>query len=205
MRALYGTAVPVPRVYCLCMDKSVIGQAFYLMEYVKGRVFKNPLLPTHSVCDSLCVCVCVRMCVCVVCMCVCVCVCVCVCFVYVCVCACMLCVFVCVCVCVCVILNTTHKSELANKKGRNNLLNTHIHTHTHTHTNTHNIHAHTHQRIDRFAIYSAMNDVLCALHCVDFTRIGLTDFGKHSHYAERQLRTWTRQVRVRVRVCVCMH
>jgi len=28
----------VPRAYCLCEDESVIGRAFYIMEYVEGRV-----------------------------------------------------------------------------------------------------------------------------------------------------------------------
>jgi len=43
--ALYGTDVPVARPYVLCEDESVIGQAFYVMEHVRGRVFRNFMLP----------------------------------------------------------------------------------------------------------------------------------------------------------------
>jgi len=45
MRGLAGTGVPVPRMLCLCEDESVIGRAFYLMEYMEGRVLWDPLLP----------------------------------------------------------------------------------------------------------------------------------------------------------------
>ena len=34
MRGLHGTDVPVPRMYCLCEDESVIGRAFYVMEFM---------------------------------------------------------------------------------------------------------------------------------------------------------------------------
>ncbi|MCI0750014.1 MAG: phosphotransferase [Nevskiales bacterium] len=43
--ALRDTAVPVARTHCLCEDESVIGTAFYVMEWVEGRVFWDPLLP----------------------------------------------------------------------------------------------------------------------------------------------------------------
>jgi len=39
IRALAETDVPVPRVHLLCTDESVIGQMFYVMDYVPGRVF----------------------------------------------------------------------------------------------------------------------------------------------------------------------
>lgn len=39
------TKVPVPKVYCLCTDPSVIGTPFYIMEHVDGRLFLNPTLP----------------------------------------------------------------------------------------------------------------------------------------------------------------
>jgi aminoglycoside phosphotransferase (APT) family kinase protein len=39
IRALAETEVPVPRVYLLCTDESVIGRMFYIMDYVPGRVF----------------------------------------------------------------------------------------------------------------------------------------------------------------------
>ncbi|HEX4857400.1 MAG TPA: phosphotransferase [Usitatibacteraceae bacterium] len=45
MRALEGSAVPVPRMLGLCEDPEVIGTAFYLMEYVSGRIFWDPSLP----------------------------------------------------------------------------------------------------------------------------------------------------------------
>ncbi|XP_021898380.1 probable acyl-CoA dehydrogenase IBR3 isoform X2 [Carica papaya] len=39
------TQVPVPRVFCLCTDPSVIGTAFYIMEFLEGRIFLDPKLP----------------------------------------------------------------------------------------------------------------------------------------------------------------
>ena len=45
MRALAGTGVPVPRVYALCEDDAVIGSAFYVMEYLDGRIFWDQRLP----------------------------------------------------------------------------------------------------------------------------------------------------------------
>ena len=45
IRALSGTAVPVPKVYALCEDDNVIGSAFYVMEYLEGRIFWDPRLP----------------------------------------------------------------------------------------------------------------------------------------------------------------
>jgi aminoglycoside phosphotransferase (APT) family kinase protein len=47
--ALGATGVPVPRTYCLCEDESVIGRAFYLMEYVEGRVLWDQSLPGMTV------------------------------------------------------------------------------------------------------------------------------------------------------------
>ncbi|MFZ5509559.1 MAG: phosphotransferase [Pseudomonadota bacterium] len=43
--ALAGTDVPVARTYALCQDESVIGTAFYIMDYVEGRVLWDPALP----------------------------------------------------------------------------------------------------------------------------------------------------------------
>ncbi|KAH7676584.1 acyl-CoA dehydrogenase protein [Dioscorea alata] len=37
--------VPVPRVFCLCSDPSVIGTAFYIMEFLEGRIFLDNKLP----------------------------------------------------------------------------------------------------------------------------------------------------------------
>ncbi|RAL46287.1 hypothetical protein DM860_016720 [Cuscuta australis] len=39
------TQVPVPKVFCLCTDSSVIGTPFYIMEYLEGRIFIDPKLP----------------------------------------------------------------------------------------------------------------------------------------------------------------
>ncbi len=45
MTALGSVGFPVPRTYGLCLDESVIGTAFFVMEYVEGRVFWDPTLP----------------------------------------------------------------------------------------------------------------------------------------------------------------
>ena len=45
MQGLQGTDVPVPKMYCLCEDESVIGRAFYVMEFVEGRVLWDQSLP----------------------------------------------------------------------------------------------------------------------------------------------------------------
>lgn len=45
MSALSSTKVPVAATHHLCEDCSVIGSAFYIMEYVTGRVLWNPGLP----------------------------------------------------------------------------------------------------------------------------------------------------------------
>ena len=45
MKALAATDVPVPRMYVLCEDESVIGTAFYVMDFLEGRIFRDPQLP----------------------------------------------------------------------------------------------------------------------------------------------------------------
>jgi aminoglycoside phosphotransferase (APT) family kinase protein len=45
MKALAATDVPVPRMHVLCEDDSVIGTAFYVMDYLEGRIFRDPQLP----------------------------------------------------------------------------------------------------------------------------------------------------------------
>jgi aminoglycoside phosphotransferase (APT) family kinase protein len=45
IHALQGTGVPVARPVCLCEDPSVIGTAFYVMDFVDGRIFWDPALP----------------------------------------------------------------------------------------------------------------------------------------------------------------
>ena len=44
LAALEGTNVPTPRAMALCEDASVIGTAFYVMEFVEGRFFDHPLM-----------------------------------------------------------------------------------------------------------------------------------------------------------------
>jgi aminoglycoside phosphotransferase (APT) family kinase protein len=43
--ALRGTGVPVPRTYLLCEDPEVVGTPFYVMDYVRGRVITDTLIP----------------------------------------------------------------------------------------------------------------------------------------------------------------
>ena len=43
--ALQDSGVPVPRTYALSDDPSVVGTAFYVMEYVEGRIFWDAPLP----------------------------------------------------------------------------------------------------------------------------------------------------------------
>lgn len=45
MRALAATDVPVARMHLLCEDESVIGRAFYVMQFVDGRVLWDQSLP----------------------------------------------------------------------------------------------------------------------------------------------------------------
>jgi aminoglycoside phosphotransferase (APT) family kinase protein len=45
MRALHCSGVPVPTVRLLCEDEAVLGQMFYVMDHVEGRVFTDRLVP----------------------------------------------------------------------------------------------------------------------------------------------------------------
>ncbi|KAG8513231.1 Acyl-CoA dehydrogenase family member 10, partial [Galemys pyrenaicus] len=47
----------------------------------------------------------------------------------------------------------------------------------------------------RWAIFTAMNRVLCQIHSVDFKAVGLADYGKHGDYIPRQVQTWIKQYR----------
>jgi len=38
-------SVPVPKVYALCLDASVLGTPFYVMQYLKGRIFTDVRMP----------------------------------------------------------------------------------------------------------------------------------------------------------------
>jgi aminoglycoside phosphotransferase (APT) family kinase protein len=90
------TEVPVARALALCLDVSVIGTAFYVMEHVEGRVFWDPALPG---------------------------------------------------------LTPPERRE----------------------------------------IYGAMNRTIAALHTLDYTALGLGDFGRPGNYVRRQIERWTRQ------------
>ncbi|MBS0442361.1 MAG: phosphotransferase family protein, partial [Proteobacteria bacterium] len=48
MKALRGSDVPVPQMHLLCEDESIIGRAFYVMEFVQGRVLWDQTLPGMS-------------------------------------------------------------------------------------------------------------------------------------------------------------
>jgi aminoglycoside phosphotransferase (APT) family kinase protein len=45
LAALKDSNVPVAHVYALCEDPEVIGSAFYVMDYIEGRIFWDALLP----------------------------------------------------------------------------------------------------------------------------------------------------------------
>jgi aminoglycoside phosphotransferase (APT) family kinase protein len=59
LSALAKTDVPVGQVHALCEDESVIGRAFYLMEFVSGRVLWEQSLPDmtrsqrHAIYDEM--------------------------------------------------------------------------------------------------------------------------------------------------------
>lgn len=48
MAALANTNVPVPEMFCLCEDPSVIGTKFYVMEWIDGRLFTETRIPSCS-------------------------------------------------------------------------------------------------------------------------------------------------------------
>ena len=96
MRGLQGSDVPVPHMLGLCEDESVIGRAFYIMEFMAGRVLWDQALPGM-------------------------------------------------------------------------------------------------EPSQRHAIYSEMNRVIAALHCVKFAECGLASYGKPGNYFERQIGRWGKQ------------
>ncbi|MCX7262569.1 MAG: phosphotransferase family protein [Burkholderiales bacterium] len=48
MKGLSGTAVPVAQMHVLCEDEAIMGRAFYVMEFVAGRVLWDQSLPSMS-------------------------------------------------------------------------------------------------------------------------------------------------------------
>lgn len=96
MKALAGTAVPVPATLAIAPEESAIGRMYYVMDYLEGRIFWDPALPECG-------------------------------------------------------------------------------------------------RIERGAIYDAMNRTLADLHGVDPAAVGLSDFGKPGNYFARQIGRWSTQ------------
>jgi aminoglycoside phosphotransferase (APT) family kinase protein len=96
MKALEGTPVPVAQMLTLCEDETVIGRAFYVMEFVEGRVLWDQSLPGMT-------------------------------------------------------------------------------------------------PAQRGAIYDEMNRVIAALHGVDPSAVGLSDYGRPGNYFERQISRWSKQ------------
>ncbi|MFQ5562872.1 MAG: phosphotransferase family protein [Parvularculaceae bacterium] len=45
MTALHAEGFPVPRTYALCEDPDVVGTAFFIMDFVEGRIFWDSSLP----------------------------------------------------------------------------------------------------------------------------------------------------------------
>ena len=60
LAALQNTGFPVPKVHLICEDTSIIGTSFFVMDYIQGRVFRDPKLPTltaierRAIYESLC-------------------------------------------------------------------------------------------------------------------------------------------------------
>lgn len=48
LKALAGTPVPTPNPLLYCEDETVIGSAFYVMDFVEGRILTDPLLPQST-------------------------------------------------------------------------------------------------------------------------------------------------------------
>lgn len=51
LQALAGSAVPVPSARLLCEDEAVMGAAFYVMDWVDGRVLRDARLPALPVAE----------------------------------------------------------------------------------------------------------------------------------------------------------
>lgn len=49
--ALYPTGFPVARPFGLCLDESVVGTMFYVMDMVEGRILWDQTLPTYAPAD----------------------------------------------------------------------------------------------------------------------------------------------------------
>ena len=49
LQALHGSAAPVAEPFHLCLDETIIGSMFYVMQYVDGRIFWDPSLPDCTI------------------------------------------------------------------------------------------------------------------------------------------------------------
>ena len=56
MHALRNSPVPVPSMFCLCEDNTVIGTKFFVMEWIDGRLFNDMCLPKCSPDDRRAIC-----------------------------------------------------------------------------------------------------------------------------------------------------
>jgi aminoglycoside phosphotransferase (APT) family kinase protein len=45
IKALADSRVPLPRVHILCEDVAVVGTAFFVMDFVEGRIMRDPMMP----------------------------------------------------------------------------------------------------------------------------------------------------------------
>ncbi len=48
MKALKDSPCPVPNMRVLCEDESIIGTSFFVMDFVEGRLLKDPTLPNFT-------------------------------------------------------------------------------------------------------------------------------------------------------------
>ena len=53
IRALEGSAIPVPKALHFCQNSKIIGTEFFIMEMIEGRVFHDPALPGMSKKDRI--------------------------------------------------------------------------------------------------------------------------------------------------------
>jgi aminoglycoside phosphotransferase (APT) family kinase protein len=51
MSALAKVGFPVPRCHLLCTDMTVIGTAFFVMDFVRGRIFTDGNMPSLTPAD----------------------------------------------------------------------------------------------------------------------------------------------------------
>merc|ERR1712113_938132 len=48
----------------------------------------------------------------------------------------------------------------------------------------------------RAALYDHMNEIMAELHRLDYEALGLANHGKRGQFAQRQIKTWSRQFRL---------